>query len=442
MEFNVNLQLAGLLEWMDQQMKNCGGKTAVIGISGGKDSSTVAALAVAAYGRENVYGVLMPDGVQPDIDYSNGLVDVLNIPHTTINIHDAVQGVLREMERVGLTPSRQTTVNLPSRVRMATLYAVAQTLPGGIVINTSNLSEDWVGYCTLYGDSAGAFSPLGMYTTEEVIALGRALGLPEKFLVKAPSDGLTGLTDEDNLGFTYHAVNEYIRKGVCDPEIKKQIDAKHKASRFKFETLPVYHNGLTMVLVMGTSPDYPPYEFYSDSAMTQFAGIDVEVAKYIAESMGMELQIEAMNFDNLVTSLSNGDFDMVLAACEYTDERALACDFSDPYYTDLPPVILVKESDADKYKTLDDINKASVIIGAQKNTTKASAAASKFPEAANGMVLESLVPTLVTELKSGKIDLPFCGKEIAPSALRQMGQFAISPVGAMDVRLRSSPAPS
>ena len=159
------------------------------------------------------------------------------------------------------------------------------------------------------------------------------------------------------------------------------------------------------VLVVGTSPDYPPYEFYSDAAMTQFAGIDVEVAKYIADSMGMELQIEAMNFDNLVTSLSNGDFDMVLAACEYTDERALACDFSDPYYTDLPPVILVKESDADKYKTLDDINKASVIIGAQKNTTKAMAAADMFPDAANGMVLESLVPTLVTELKSGKIDL-------------------------------------
>ena len=221
MEFNVNLQLAGLLEWMDQQMKNCGGKTAVIGISGGKDSSTVAALAVAAYGRENVYGVLMPDGVQPDIDYSNGLVEVLNIPHTTINIHDAVQGVLREMERVGLTPSRQTTVNLPSRIRMATLYAVAQTLPGGIVINTSNLSEDWVGYCTLYGDSAGAFSPLGMYTTEEVIALGRTLGLPEKFLVKAPSDGLTGLTDEDNLGFTYHAVNEYIPQGRLRPGDQK-----------------------------------------------------------------------------------------------------------------------------------------------------------------------------------------------------------------------------
>lgn len=248
MEFNPQKQLAGLLEWMDQQMTQCGGKTAVIGISGGKDSSTVAALAVAAYGRENVYGVLMPNGVQPDIDYSQALVEHLQIPHCTINIHDAVQGVLQEMEKAGLTPSRQTRVNLPSRIRMATLYAVAQTVPAGIVINTSNLSEDWVGYCTIYGDSAGAFSPLGMYTTEEVIALGRVLGLPEKLLVKAPSDGLTGLTDEDNLGFTYHAVNEYVRRGVCDSAIREQIDRKHRTSRFKFQTLPVYHNGLPMAL--------------------------------------------------------------------------------------------------------------------------------------------------------------------------------------------------
>lgn len=248
MDFNPQIQLAGLLEWMNEMMQNCHGRTAVIGISGGKDSSTVAALAVAAYGRENVYGVLMPDGVQPDIDYSRGLVEHLQIPHCTINISDAVQGVLKEMERAGITPSRQTTVNLPSRIRMSTLYAVAQSLPGGTVINTSNLSEDWVGYCTIYGDSAGAFSPLGMYTTEEVIALGRALGLPEHFLQKPPTDGLTGLTDEDNLGFTYHAVNEYVRRGVVDPVIKEKIDQKHKASRFKFTTVPVYHNGLPIAL--------------------------------------------------------------------------------------------------------------------------------------------------------------------------------------------------
>ena len=248
MDFNPQMQLAGLLEWMNEMMQSCHGKTAVIGISGGKDSSTVAALAVAAYGRENVYGVLMPDGVQPDIDYSHGLVEHLQIPHCTINIHDAVQGVLQEMKKAGLEPSRQTVVNLPSRIRMSTLYAVAQTLSGGIVLNTSNLSEDWVGYCTIYGDSAGAFSPLGMYTTEEVIALGRALGLPEHFLQKPPSDGLTGLTDEDNLGFTYHAVNEYIRRGVVDEKIKADIDRKHAASRFKFQTLPVYQNGLPIVL--------------------------------------------------------------------------------------------------------------------------------------------------------------------------------------------------
>ena len=135
MEFNPQKQLAGLLEWMDQQMTLCHGKTAVIGISGGKDSSTVAALAVAAYGRENVYGVLMPNGVQPDIDYSQALVEHLNIPHCTINIHDAVQGVLHEMEQAGLEPSRQTRAILPSPIRLAPLYAVAQTVPDGIVIN-------------------------------------------------------------------------------------------------------------------------------------------------------------------------------------------------------------------------------------------------------------------------------------------------------------------
>ena len=247
-EFNAKEQLPGLLDWMRAQMNACGGKTAVVGISGGKDSSVTAALCVKAYGRENVVGVLMPDGVQSDIDYSNGLVDVLDIRHYTFNIHGGTSGILNEMERVGIDASRQTRVNLPSRIRMATLYAIAQSEEGGIVINTSNLSEDWVGYCTIYGDSAGAFSPLGMYTTEEVIALGAELGLPERFLIKPPSDGLTGKTDEDNLGFTYHAVNEYMRKGIADPAIKEQIDRKHKTSRFKFQTLPVYQNGLPIVI--------------------------------------------------------------------------------------------------------------------------------------------------------------------------------------------------
>ncbi len=251
-DFDPKAHLPGLLDWMRARMADCHGKSAVVGVSGGKDSSVVAALCCEAYGKENVVGVLLPDGVQPDIDYSKGIVEHLGIRNYTVNIHAAVRGVLDEMERNGLTPSRQTAVNLPSRTRMATLYAVAQTVESGIVVNTSNLSEDWVGYCTIYGDSAGAFSPIGMYTTEEVIAIGRVLGIPERFLVKPPSDGLTGLTDEDNLGFSYHAVNEYVRTGVCDSAIKAQIDAKHRASRFKFETIPVYHNGLPIVIEDGT----------------------------------------------------------------------------------------------------------------------------------------------------------------------------------------------
>ncbi|MBO4913595.1 MAG: NAD(+) synthase [Oscillospiraceae bacterium] len=251
-EFNVKEQLEGVIGWMRSQMESCRGKTAVVGISGGKDSSVVATLCCKAYGTENVVGVLMPDGEQSDIHYSNELVKLLGIRNYTVNIHAAVRGVLDEMERLGIEPTRQTRVNLPSRIRMSTLYAVAQSVESGMVINTSNLSEDWVGYCTIYGDSAGAFSPIGMYTTEEVIALGAELGLPEKFLIKPPSDGLTGLTDEDNLGFTYHAVNEYVRLGKCDPEIREKIDRLHRSSRFKFQTLPVYHNGLPMVIEDGT----------------------------------------------------------------------------------------------------------------------------------------------------------------------------------------------
>ena len=160
-------------------------------------------------------------------------------------------------------------------------------------------------------------------------------------------------------------------------------------------------------LVMATSADYPPYEFIvlNDKNEQQYVGIDVSVSEAIAADMGKELQIVNMDFDSLMAGLQKGDADIVLAAIEVTEERLEAADFSDPYYTDLPPVILVKASNADKYKTVDDINQASVIIGAQKNTTKAMAAADMFPEAANGMVLESLVPTLVTELKNGTIDL-------------------------------------
>ena len=228
------------VEWIrDFFEKNGKGCNAVIGISGGKDSSVTAALCVEALGRDRVIGVLMPQGEQHDIDMAYLLVNHLGIRHYEINIKDAVDGVLRNMPKdMEITP--QTKQNLPARIRMATVYAVSQS-NNGRVANTCNLSEDWVGYSTRYGDSAGDFGPISRFTVAEVKEIGRYLGLPEKFIEKVPSDGLSGSTDEDKLGFTYAMLDKYIREGVIDDEEKKaKIDRLHKINLFKLQVLPVY----------------------------------------------------------------------------------------------------------------------------------------------------------------------------------------------------------
>jgi len=244
--FEVKRVKNELVEWVKEMMYWSGGKTAVVGISGGKDSSVVAALCVEALGKDNVVGVLMPQGEQSDIQYSYDLVNHLGIKHYVINIGDTVKVETEKVETaMGCELSEQAKTNLPARIRMTTLYAVAQTVDAGRVINTSNLSEDWVGFATLYGDATGAFSPLGMLTTDEVIAMGRELGLPEHLIIKVPADGLTNKTDEDNFGFTYAVLNKYIRTGICeDTTIRANIDRKHKLSRFKFLPMPMYNPGI------------------------------------------------------------------------------------------------------------------------------------------------------------------------------------------------------
>ncbi|MBQ9166218.1 MAG: NAD(+) synthase [Oscillospiraceae bacterium] len=228
-------------DWFEENGKGC---NAVIGISGGKDSSVVAALCVEALGKDRVIGVLMPDGEQSDIDCSHQLVEHLGIRHFVCNIHDATAGVLKSMKDCGLEPNEQTIINLPPRIRMSTLYAVSQTL-NGRVANTCNLSEDWVGYSTRYGDSAGDFSPLANITVQEVKAIGRELGLPENLIEKTPSDGLSGKSDEDKLGFTYAALDAYIREGIePDPATKARIDRLHVLNLFKLKVIPSYQPGL------------------------------------------------------------------------------------------------------------------------------------------------------------------------------------------------------
>ena len=233
----TNALILWIRDWFEKNGKDC---KAVIGISGGKDSSVVASVCVQALGKDRVLGVLMPNGEQPDIDCSMQLVQHLAIPYVVCNIQDAVQGVLSSMKNAGVEISRQTLINLPPRIRMSTLYAVSQSV-NGRVANTCNYSEDYVGYSTRYGDMAGDFSPLGKLTVQEVKAIGRFLGLPENLVEKVPSDGLTSRTDEDNLGFTYKALDKYIREGVCeDEQTKAKIERLHTINLFKLQPMPTF----------------------------------------------------------------------------------------------------------------------------------------------------------------------------------------------------------
>ncbi len=224
-------------DWFERNGKGC---NAIIGISGGKDSSVAAALCVEALGKERVIGVLMPNGEQADIDMSVLLCEHLGITSYTINIHDGYEALLGSISREIGDPSKDTLINLAPRIRMATLYAVGQSR-NGRVVNTCNLSEDWVGYSTRYGDSVGDFSPLSMLCVREVKAIGRELGLPEVLIEKVPVDGLCGQTDEEKLGFTYEVLDHYIREGVIeDQQTKARIDYLYALNRFKVRFMDVF----------------------------------------------------------------------------------------------------------------------------------------------------------------------------------------------------------
>lgn len=210
---------------------------AVVGISGGKDSSVVAALCAEALGKDRVIGVLMPCGEQADIDMARLLVNHLGIRHFVVNIQDAVEGLKRG---IPFELSVQSRTNLPPRIRMSTLYAVSQCF-NGRVANTCNLSEDYVGYATRYGDGAGDFSPCAHLTVQEVKAVGRELGLPDVLVDKVPIDGLCGKTDEENLGFPYAELDRYIRTGEIENQAhKERIDTLHKRNLFKLRLMPAF----------------------------------------------------------------------------------------------------------------------------------------------------------------------------------------------------------
>lgn len=241
-----------LIQWIrDYFSQNGPTCSAVVGISGGKDSTIVAALCKEALGADRVVGVLMPNGVQSDIDDAKAVVEHLGIPHITVNIgatYEAltqaiVQGEGYEVVTGRNDLSRDAAINTPPRLRMATLYAVGQNLPNGArVANTCNGSEDYVGYSTKFGDSAGDFSPLAQLVVEEVRQIGRLLDIPSYLVDKVPSDGLSGQSDEDKLGFTYAVLDRYIRTGeIEDLATKERIDRLNCINKHKLEMMPSFN---------------------------------------------------------------------------------------------------------------------------------------------------------------------------------------------------------
>lgn len=238
--FNVAEATNGCINWIRNWFQENGkGCNAIVGISGGKDSSVVAALCAQALGRERVIGVMMPNGEQTDIADAVKLINFLDIRSRYINIQESVNGILKNMTT---SASEQTKINLPARIRMATLYAVSQS-NNGRVANTCNYSEDYLGYATRYGDGAGDFSPLAHFTVQEVKQIGAYLGLPEELVNKTPSDGLCGKTDEDSLGFTYKELDDWLRFGTVpsNPSLISTFKSMYAKNKFKLEPMPSYN---------------------------------------------------------------------------------------------------------------------------------------------------------------------------------------------------------
>ena len=233
-----------VIEWIKQYFKDNGKDcNAIIGISGGCDSSVTAALLVKALGKDRVIGVLMPNGDQYDIDCSYQLVKFLDIKYYVININKPYLELTNEIDTKLKIDSKSYDIyrtNTPSRLRMVTLYGISG-LFNGRVANTCNLSEDYVGYSTKFGDSAGDFSPISNFTKTEVRELGEELGLPKNLIYKVPEDGMSFKSDEEKLGFTYEVLDKYIRTGeIDDLKIKEKIDKMHLANLHKIQLMPSY----------------------------------------------------------------------------------------------------------------------------------------------------------------------------------------------------------
>lgn len=240
-------EIEHIVDWIKHYfVRNGADSKAIIGISGGKDSTIAAALCVKALGADRVIGILMPEGVQSDIDDARKVCEILGIRSYEINIASSCNALYKAIDEGydydhNICNNKAVSTNLPARIRMTTLYAIAAAV-GGRVCNTCNRSENYVGYSTKYGDHAGDFSPLGHYTVRELLAIGDALDLPYDLVHKIPSDGMCGSSDEDNLGFTYEELDTYLLEDISPKyESLKLIEQAHARNKHKLINIPACH---------------------------------------------------------------------------------------------------------------------------------------------------------------------------------------------------------
>ena len=229
----INKELVDkIVSWISDYIKTSNSYGIVVGISGGKDSLVVAKLCVLAVGNENVFGVIMPNGQMTDRDDAINTCKILGIPYSIVDISQSYNQILDVVKKVNFgSVSEISKLNTAPRIRMTTLYAIAGSM-NYLVANTSNLSESMIGYCTKWGDNVGDFAPIINFTKTEVCKIGHLLNLPQNLVEKLPSDGLTGKTDEENFGFGYDELDEFIRTGNVHSNfesiLKRHNSSKHK----------------------------------------------------------------------------------------------------------------------------------------------------------------------------------------------------------------------
>ncbi len=237
MSFNVEKNVNSCVEWLKDYLTNSGAKGFVLGVSGGKDSAVVASLLVKAVGSNKVFGVLMPNGEQADIHDSKAVCENLGISYDIVNINETYNSILKALPSTDVT---ETKINILPRLRMTTVYAVASE-KGCLVAGTGNKSEKYVGYFTKWGDGAFDLNPIAEFTTDEVVAIGQYLGTYEGALMKKPSDGISGSSDEDKLGFTYKELNQFMEtNSIENKENEQKIIKKHAQNQHKVVPSPIF----------------------------------------------------------------------------------------------------------------------------------------------------------------------------------------------------------